>query len=97
MPKGDYKSNRPRVARRLTDNDRLRAALADCLIELRHFADDSICDHEVNVCFCGYHRAVNQATKLLAAHERSERFTNELDEVTRHFVERSTTAPRDRS
>jgi hypothetical protein len=97
MPKGDYRSNKPRMARRPTDNDRLRAALADCLTELKYFAEDSVCDHSVGICYCGYHRAVDQATKLLAAHERSERFINELDEVTRHFVERGTTAPRDRS
>jgi hypothetical protein len=78
MAKGGYKSNLPRKLRRLTDEDRLKIALKDCLTELKYFGEHAICDHQVGICYCNCHHVIEQGERLLASHERSDRFIEEL-------------------
>jgi hypothetical protein len=70
--------------RNITEQDNsdvppLLNALRDCVTELMTFADDASCDHSVGVCWCSFHRALDNAKKLIACHERSDRFIADLE------------------
>lgn len=78
MAKGDYRSNQPRKSRPPTDNDRLRLVLAECVGELEILSAGEACDHSVGICWCSCFSAIEKAKRLLAAHDRSEKFIAEL-------------------
>ena len=50
----------------------LLEALEKAAIELESFSDDAMCDHSVNICYCGYWAAIEGAKKALDAATKEE-------------------------